>query len=121
MPAAGVTATAAAAEVEAAPDEEQTRAKPHISRRALIQAGLIGGAGIGALSLIAMVGRDSPANLPQATDLTFSLNSNWLFGGQYTAGSENSSYDDSNFAPVTVPHTVTPLQGQAAGQLARAR
>ena len=25
------------------------------------------------------------------------------------AGSENSSYDDSNFAPVTVPHTVTPL------------
>jgi beta-galactosidase len=25
------------------------------------------------------------------------------------AGSENSSYDDSSFAPVTVPHTVTPL------------
>jgi hypothetical protein len=40
------------------------------------------------------------------------LNTNWLFGGQYTSGSESSFFDDSNFAPVTVPHTVTPLSWQ---------
>ena len=80
-----------------------------MSRRTLIQAGLIGAAGIGAIPLIALVGRNSPSNVPLATNPTFSLNSNWLFGGQYMAGSESSVYDDSNFVPVTVPHTVTPL------------
>ena len=51
----------------------------------------------------------SPSNEPLPTNLSFSLNSNWLFGGQYMAGSESSFYDDSGFAPVTVPHAVTPL------------
>ncbi len=89
--------------------ESETKAKRRISRRALIQAAVIGGAGVAALPLIALVGRFSPSNEPQPTNLSFSLNSNWLFGGQYMAGSESSFYDDSGFAPVTVPHTVTPL------------
>jgi beta-galactosidase len=74
----------------------------------LIRAGLIGGAGI-AVPLIALVGRLSPSSEPQPTNLTFSLNSDWLFGGQYMAGSETSFYDDSGFVQVTLPHTVTPL------------
>ena len=94
---------------DAAAYESETKAKRRISRRALIQASLIGGAGVAALPLIALVGRISPSNEPQPTNLSFSLNSNWLFGGQYMAGSESSFYDDSGFAPVTVPHTVTPL------------
>ena len=100
---------AAAPEPVAAPREEGAKAKRRISRRTLIQAGLIGGAGAGALPLLALVGSIAPSNVPQPTNLTFSLNSNWLFGGQYMAGSESSFYNDSGFAPVTLPHTVTPL------------
>jgi len=33
----------------------------------------------------------------------------WLFGGPYTSGAEQPGFDDSGFAAVTVPHTVTPL------------
>jgi beta-galactosidase len=84
-------------------------AKRRISRRTLIQAGLIGGAGVAALPLLALVGSISPSNEPQPTNLSLSLNSNWLFGGQYMAGSESSFYDDSGFALVTLPHTVSPL------------
>jgi len=82
-----------------------------VSRRAMLQAGLIGGAGVAALPLLALVDGISKQDEP-ATGLTFSMNANWLFGGQYTSGSETSFFDDSNFAPVTVPHTVTPLSWQ---------
>ena len=94
---------------DAAAYESETKAKRRISRRALIQASLIAGAGAAALPLLALVGRLSPSKESQPTNLNFSLNSNWLFGGQYMAGSESSFYDDSGFALVTVPHTVTPL------------
>ncbi len=90
-----------------APEERDGQVKRRLSRRALIQAGLIGGAGVAALPLIALVGSEAPA--PGPTNLTFSLNANWLFGGQYTAGSESKVYDDSGFAPVTLPHSVADL------------
>jgi beta-galactosidase len=93
----------------AAPPYGGPKARRRISRRALIQTGLIAGAGAATLRLLSLLGRFSPSSEPQPTNLSFSLNSNWLFGGQYTAGSEHSSYDDSGFALVTVPHTVAPL------------
>ena len=93
----------------AAPQEGEAKSKLRLSRRTLIQASLIGGAGVAALPLLALVGSMSPSNEPQPTNLSFSLNSNWLFGGQYMAGSESSFYDDSGFALVTLPHTVSPL------------
>src|SRR5690348_10429371 len=79
-----------------------------LSRRRMLQAGLIGGAGVAALPLLTLVGGITRTD-KQAAGLAFSMNTNWLFGGRYTSGSETSSYDDSNFAPVTVPHTVVPL------------
>ena len=79
-----------------------------LSRRRMMQAGLIGGAGVAALPLLTLVSGITRTDR-QAAGLAFSMNTNWLFGGRYTAGSETSSYDDSNFAPVTVPHTVVPL------------
>jgi beta-galactosidase len=91
----------------AAPEERDGQGKRRLSRRALIQAGLIGGAGVAALPLIALVGSEAPTQAP--TNLTFSLNADWLFGGQYMAGSESKVYDDSGFAPVALPHTVTGL------------
>jgi beta-galactosidase len=69
---------------------------------------LIGGAGVASLPLLALVGSSS-SNQQQPTNLTFSLNTDWRFGGQYNVGSESTLYDDSGFAPVTIPHTVTPL------------
>ena len=90
------------------PGERTAGIRSRVSRRTLLQAGLIGGAGVAALPLLALVGGVARTD-QQPTDLAFSLNTNWLFGGQYLAGSESSFYDDSNFAPVTVPHTVIPL------------
>ena len=93
------------------PGEQEATAKRRISRRTVLQASLIGGAGVAALPLIALVGGITRTS-QQPTDLAFSMNTNWLFGGQYTSGSESSFFDDSNFAPVTLPHTVTPLSWQ---------
>ncbi|MGB6581089.1 MAG: glycoside hydrolase family 2 TIM barrel-domain containing protein, partial [Streptosporangiaceae bacterium] len=87
--------------------ERETAAKRRISRRTVLQASLIG-AGVAALPLIAVVGGSTRTD-EQPTDLAFSMNTNWLFGGQYTSGSESISFDDRNFAPVTLPHTVTSL------------
>ena len=86
-------------------------ARRRISRRTVLQASLIGGAGVATLPLLALVGSITRTG-GQAAELAYSLNTNWLFGGQYTVGSESSFYDDSNFAPVTLPHTVTPLSWQ---------
>ncbi len=74
----------------------------------MLQASLIGGAGVAALPLIALVG-DVVRTAGQPAGLTYSMNTNWLFGGQYMAGSESSFYDDSNFAPIALPHNVTSL------------
>jgi beta-galactosidase len=93
------------------PEEQEAAVRRRVSRRTVLQASLIGGAGVAALPLIALVGGISRTG-EQPTGLTFSMNTNWLFGGQYTSGSESSFYDDSNFAPVTVPHTVIPLSWQ---------
>ena len=67
---------------------------------------MIGGAGVAALPLATLVG-GSDKTSSQATALALSMNTNWLFGGQYMAGSESTFYDDSDFASVSVPHTVT--------------
>jgi len=90
------------------PGEQATGIRRRVSRRTMLQAGLIGGAGVAALPLLALAGGITRTD-EQPTDFAFTLNTNWLFGGQYTAGSESSFHDDGNFAPVTVPHTVIPL------------
>ncbi len=82
----------------------------------MLQASLIG-AGVAALPLIAVAGGITRTG-EQPTDLAFSMNTNWLFGGQYTSGSESSFFDDRNFAPVTLPHTVTSLSWQNWNYLA---
>ncbi|MGH3254054.1 MAG: glycoside hydrolase family 2 protein [Streptosporangiaceae bacterium] len=97
------------ADGDGAPEERETRPKRRISRRTLIKAGLIGGAGVAAVPLIALIGSHAPTLEEQPTNLTFPLNSNWLFGGQYSAGSESVFYNDSSFAPVALPHSVAAL------------
>jgi len=40
---------------------------------------------------------------------SYDFNQGWLFGGRYRPGAADPGYDDSGFAPVTLPHTVTGL------------
>ena len=40
---------------------------------------------------------------------TYDFNQDWLFGGGYVDGSADRDFDDSGFARITLPHTVTPL------------
>jgi beta-galactosidase len=39
----------------------------------------------------------------------YAVNQGWLFGGVYVPGAEEPGYDDTGFAQVTLPHTVTNL------------
>ncbi|HWG12887.1 MAG TPA: hypothetical protein VG268_06415, partial [Streptosporangiaceae bacterium] len=105
------------------------------SRRAVLRAGLMAGAGATGLSLLGLVrdgtpaadvepssGTSSPAMVPAGAAPSSpwaagagessggsAFNTGWLFGGEYTPGAELASYDDGAFTPVTLPHTVTPL------------
>ncbi len=78
----------------------------------MLRASLIGGAGVAVLPLVAVAGGITRKDAEQPASFTYSMNTNWRFGGQYTSGSESSFYDDSNFAPVTLPHSVTGLSWQ---------
>jgi beta-galactosidase len=107
-------ATATSLSPAAPPHEHEAQGqeggtKRPIPRRALIQAALIGGAGVAALPLLALVGSMTRTAEPQPTNVTFSLNTDWLFGGPFMAGSESLFYDDSSFLPVALPYTVAPL------------
>jgi beta-galactosidase len=90
-----------------AADGPETKARRRVSRRIVLFTSLLGGAGAAALlELVRGTTREQPVGL------TYSMNTNWLFGGQYMAGSESSVYDDSGFAPISLPHTVTSLSWQ---------
>jgi beta-galactosidase len=73
---------------------------------------VLGGAGVAALPLLALVDDVTRSGRQQLINFTYAMNTNWLFGGQYMAGSESSFYDDSGFAPVALPHNVTQLSWQ---------
>ena len=91
------------------PGRDQASPSIRPSRRAVLRAGAAGGA---AASLAAAGCSAAPSAAgPGATPLarTYAFNQGWLFGGRYVAGSAGRRYDDSGFARVTLPHTVTPL------------
>jgi beta-galactosidase len=78
---------------------------PRPSRRAILRTGAIA-------SLTAAVADGCTTARPAASaPLTgdYDFNQGWLFGGGYTEGAADPAYDDSGFAKVTLPHTVTPL------------
>ena len=87
-----------------------------LTRRRFLNAAASGGAGLAAWSLLgdrASAATDrglrSQSAGRGAAGLTVPLNSGWLFGGTWVAGSSQPGYDDSGFATVTLPHVVTPL------------
>jgi beta-galactosidase len=77
---------------------------PLPSRRAILRAGALAGVAAVCSTGLARAGR-------AAADAqgTYDFNQGWLFGGPYVAGSADRDYDDTGFARITLPHTVTPL------------
>jgi beta-galactosidase len=51
----------------------------------------------------------APAAAATQASVSYDFNQHWLNGGQYVSGSEQPGYDDTGFAPITLPHTVVPL------------
>jgi beta-galactosidase len=82
---------------------------PTLSRRVLLQAGVIGGVGVAALPVIAVVSDLTRTSVMQPSNVSYALNSDWLFGGSYQAGAEAAAFDDEGFALITLPHSVTQL------------
>lgn len=104
-----------------APGQDQEPGGPSApSRRAVLRTGTLGGI-IASLTAAGCAGSRTTAGLgaaappPQAAVAgaqaagSYGFNQNWLFGGVYTGGSADPGHDDSGFAGVTLPHTVTPL------------
>ncbi|MBO0807949.1 MAG: hypothetical protein J2P32_06560, partial [Actinobacteria bacterium] len=53
--------------------------------------------------------RDPAAGIQAPPGGSYDFNQGWLFGGAYTDGAADPGHDDSGFAAVTLPHTVTGL------------
>lgn len=91
------------------------------SRRALLLGGLAGAAA-GAVAVPLALRRDEPRedensgrrqslrNYPAAAR-EFPFNAGWVFG-EYTAGSDQPGYDETQLTRVTLPHCVTRLSWQ---------
>jgi beta-galactosidase len=114
------------------PDSEQEGSLPHRqdqappgpsapSRRAILRAGALGGALAATLTTAdcSTPGQAVPAATPlppvqpaaagARASRTYEFNQGWLFGGEFTAAAAGRDYDDGDFTPVTLPHTVTEL------------
>ena len=89
-----------------------TQTPPGLSRRSLVH-------GTAAATLLAVLGRTGAAYADDASTRsgdgpgpaarTLPLGADWLFGGEFTPGSDQPAYDDGQFERVTLPHTVTGL------------
>ncbi|WP_063796031.1 glycoside hydrolase family 2 TIM barrel-domain containing protein [Streptacidiphilus griseoplanus] len=88
-----------------------TETAPGLSRRSFVQA-------TAAATLLAVLGRPGVAYAaetepePGAAARTLPLSADWLFGGEFSSGSDQPGFDDGQFERVTLPHTVTPLSWQ---------
>jgi beta-galactosidase len=91
------------------PGEDEPSARPRVSRRGLLQVGLVAGVGIATVPVIALVDTLAKSAALQPTNVSYPLNSDWLFGGDYLSGAEAIEFDDSGFASVTIPHSTTQL------------
>ena len=91
------------------PGEGEPSARPRVPRRSLLQAGLAGGVGVATVPVIALVDTLTKSASLQPSNVSYPLNSDWLFGGDYLVGAEAIEFDDSGFASVTLPHSTAQL------------
>lgn len=81
--------------------------RAEISRRIFLTAASVGGAALLNWSIIGPANAETASRGPASQ--TIDLDSNWLFGGKYLAGSESAAWNDTEFELVTLPHNVQPL------------
>jgi beta-galactosidase len=65
--------------------------------------------GIAARELLGTSRRGPAAAADVEQARSYDFNQGWLFGGRYVKGAEQPGHDDSGYARVTLPHTVTGL------------
>ncbi|HSZ43615.1 MAG TPA: glycoside hydrolase family 2 TIM barrel-domain containing protein [Trebonia sp.] len=94
-----------------------------VSRRVFLRTATAGTAGIAAWSLLSAgparaatagqsgEGKSSTSTQRGPASKIVPFSAGWLFGPE-SAGSDQPGFDDSQFATVTLPHTVTPLSWQ---------
>jgi beta-galactosidase len=87
--------------------EDGWRAELKLTRRAALQAGVVGAAALAYGSGRRVAG--AQAATAAGSSGAYAFNQDWLFGGAYVNGAEAPGYSESGFANVTLPHTVTPL------------
>jgi beta-galactosidase len=77
----------------------------------MLRTGALGGAiaSLGAGGCSVPSSSRAARTAPGSAQASYDFNAGWLFGGRYAAGCAAPGYDDSAFARVTLPHTVTPL------------
>jgi beta-galactosidase len=82
-----------------------------LSRRTVLVASVVGGAAVITLPLVTLLGGQAEQQPGSSAPGVGSglLNDGWLFGGEYQPGTEAADFDDSDFAAVTVPHSVAAL------------
>ncbi|MGA2012935.1 MAG: glycoside hydrolase family 2 TIM barrel-domain containing protein [Solirubrobacteraceae bacterium] len=90
------------------PDDARDRG-PILSRRAVLQAGLIGAVAVASGGVLRSRAAEAAGAENVLTPGIYDLNQDWLFGGVYVGGSEAPGYPETGFTEVTLPHTVTPL------------
>jgi beta-galactosidase len=89
--------------------DQQAQDRGQLSRRNLLQFGAAGAAGIAVWSVL---GDAAAAAQPGPAYREISFDPGWLFGEAAT-GSDQPSFDDTNFATVVLPHTVAALSWRA--------
>jgi beta-galactosidase len=86
------------------------------SRRGFIKTCSLGTAALASGSVLGFFGGATAraASAAGAARYLFSLDQDWLFGGRWNGDSNflQPGYDESNFAPVTLPHCVAKLSWQ---------
>lgn len=98
-------------------DTNAASARAELSRREFLRASVGGAVGLAGWSLLTGHAAATTAFAQQTgsnhtsgpASMLVRLNADWLFGGQWVAGSSQPAFDDSGFAPVTVPHCVSAL------------
>jgi beta-galactosidase len=83
-------------------------ARRGLSRRQFLSAS--GAAGLAAWAVLGRDARRADAAAPRGpATRELAFDAGWLFGGAAASGSTQPGFDDSGFATVTLPHSVTPL------------
>ncbi|MGA2014500.1 MAG: hypothetical protein ABSH51_28780, partial [Solirubrobacteraceae bacterium] len=83
------------------PDDARDKG-PVLSRRAVLQAGLIGAVAVASGGVLRSRSADAAGVESVLTPGVYDLNQAWLFGGVYASGSEAPGFPETGFTEITL-------------------